>query len=74
MTELACWSARITATVIGLVIIQSLYSSWKEEEMVAKRLRELNMSAMSIPRDPSQYYQNNAFESSMDDINTGIKR
>lgn len=77
MTELACWIARIAANVIAVIIVQSLYSIWKEEEIITKRLHDLNMSSMQIPRDASlnsQYYQNNAYENSVDNLNSGLKR
>ncbi|XP_022911911.1 uncharacterized protein [Onthophagus taurus] len=81
MTELACWLARIVANVIGFVAIQSLYTIWKEEELVDKRLRDLNMTAVTLPRDPASLgalsavhgYQNNAYDSSYDHVNN-LKR
>lgn len=79
MTELACWLARILANVVGLLIVHSLYALWKEESLVEKRLRDLSMAAVTIPTDPSltslgsHYYQNNAFESSLEHLNR-IKR
>lgn len=79
MTELACWVARIVTNVIAIVIVQSLYSIWKEEELVTKRLQDLSMATVQIPRDAStlnsQYYQNNAYHDSMDHLNVvGLKR
>lgn len=75
MTELACWLARILANVVGLLIVHSLYVLWKDEDSVEKRLRDLSMTAVTIPSDASlnplgsQYYQNNAFESSLEQLN-----
>lgn len=79
ITELACWLIRIVVNVIQLILIQSLYTLWKDEELVIKRLRDLNMTAISIPRDNlpplnSQFYQNNGYEHSMDNLNTNLKR
>lgn len=81
ITELVCWFARILANVIEIIIVQSLYSIWKEEELVAKRLRDLNVM-IPIPRDaslnslhnPVPVYQNNAFEGSVEHLNSGLKR
>lgn len=80
ITELACWLARIIANVVEVIIVQSLYSTWKDEEIVNKRLRDLNMTAIPIPRENlgplnSQFYQNNAYENSLDQLNVnGLKR
>ncbi|KAF2901131.1 hypothetical protein ILUMI_05050, partial [Ignelater luminosus] len=81
ITELVCWFARILANVIEIIIVQSLYSIWKEEELVAQRLRDLNVM-IPIPRDaslnslhnPVPVYQNNAFEGSVEHLNSGLKR
>lgn len=82
ITELVCWFARILANVIEIIIIQSLYSIWKEEELVTKRLRDLNVM-IPIPRETSlnsvvhnsiPAYQNNAFEGSIEHLNSNIKR
>ena len=64
--------------MIQLILIQSLYTSWKDEEVVEKRLRDLNMTAIPIPRESlpqlnSQYYQNNAYDNS-EEINMTLKR
>ncbi|XP_019865222.1 uncharacterized protein LOC109594441 [Aethina tumida] len=79
ITELSCWLIRIVVNVIELILIQSLYTMWKDEEMVVKRLRDLNMTAIPIPSENlaplnSQYYQNNGYEHSMDHLNTNLKR
>lgn len=79
VTELSCWLIRIVVNVIELILIQSLYTMWKDEEMVVKRLRDLNMTAIPIPSENlaplnSQYYQNNGYEHSMDHLNTNLKR
>lgn len=78
ITELACWSARLIATVVEVIIVQSLYASWKDEELVNKRLRDLTMTGITIPREAvsplnSQYYHNNAYENSVEHLN-GLKR
>lgn len=75
MTELACWLARILANMVGLLVVHSLFTLWKEEDLVEKRLRDLSMTAVTIPGDASlnslgsHYYQNNAFESSIEQLN-----
>ncbi|KRT85337.1 hypothetical protein AMK59_375, partial [Oryctes borbonicus] len=75
MTELACWLARILANVVGFLIVHSLFSLWKEEDLVEKRLHDLSMTTVTIPRETSlnslgsHYYQNNAFESSLEQLN-----
>lgn len=78
ITELVCWLARIIANVMEVIIVQSLYSTWKDEELVNERLRDLTMTAIPIPRESlnplnSQFYQNNAYEHSMEHLN-GLKR
>lgn len=76
VTELACWFARIMANVIEIIVIQSLYTIWKDEEMVGKRLQDLSMTAIPIPRDSfSQGYQNNAFDFPVvEPVGVGVKR
>ncbi|KAJ8963318.1 hypothetical protein NQ318_018787 [Aromia moschata] len=79
VTELACWLIRILVNVIELVLIQSLYTMWKDEELVDKRLRDLNMAILPIPAENlpplnSQYYQNNGYDHSADQINSTINR
>ncbi|KAK5649144.1 hypothetical protein RI129_004036 [Pyrocoelia pectoralis] len=82
ITELVCWFARILANVIEIIMIQSLYSLWKEEELVAKRLHDLNVmipipretSLNSVVHNPIPAYQNNAFEGSIENLNSNIKR
>ncbi|RZC41651.1 uncharacterized protein BDFB_010598, partial [Asbolus verrucosus] len=79
VTELASWLVRIIVNVVQLILIQSLYTSWKDEEIVEKRLRDLNMAAIPIPRESlpplnSQYYQNNAYDNSLEEMNLGLKR
>jgi hypothetical protein len=79
VTELASWLVRILANVIQLILIQSLYTSWKDEELVEKRLQDLNMTAIPIPRESlqslnSQYYQNNAYDNSSEELNMTLKR
>lgn len=80
MTELACWVARIVTNVIAIVVVQSLYSIWKEEELVNKRLHDLSIVTAQLPREcsmnslNSQYYQNNAFNGSLDQLSPNLKR
>jgi hypothetical protein len=79
VTELASWLVRILVNVIQLILIQSLYTSWKDEELVEKRLQDLNMTAIPIPRESlqslnSQYYQNNAYDNSSEELNMTLKR
>lgn len=62
------------ANVVEIIIVQSLYSAWKEEELVNERLRDLTMTAIPIPRESlsplnSQFYQNNAYEHSIEHLN-----
>ncbi|KAF5270871.1 hypothetical protein FQA39_LY08316 [Lamprigera yunnana] len=81
ITELLCWFARILINVIEIIMVQSLYSIWKEEELVAKRLRDLNVM-IPIPRDASlnsmhnsiPAYQNNGFEGSIENLSNNFKR
>lgn len=73
MTELVCWLARVLANVFGVVIVQSLYSTWKEEELVMKRLQQMNMTSIPIPRDPeltSSHFHNNAYAASIEHLAT----
>ncbi|KAJ8926053.1 hypothetical protein NQ315_009908 [Exocentrus adspersus] len=75
ITELACWLIRILVNVIELILIQSLYTMWKDEEMVDKRLRDLNMTAIeNLPPLNSQYYHNNGYDHSMEQINATLSR
>lgn len=74
MTELVCWLARVLANVFGVVIVQSLYSTWKEEEMVIKRLQHMNMTTMARDAElANSHFHNNAFTGSIDHFGT-IKR
>ncbi|VEN41584.1 unnamed protein product [Callosobruchus maculatus] len=79
MTELACWLVRIFVNVIEVVLVQSVYTIWKDEELVSKRFRELNMAAIAIqgeeiPPLNSQFYQNNGYEHSIENLNTNLTR
>ncbi|KAL3285662.1 hypothetical protein HHI36_000194 [Cryptolaemus montrouzieri] len=80
LTELICWFVRIMVNVVQLVLIQSLYTMWKDEELIMKRLRGLNVHAVPVqmertPTLNSQYYQNNAYAQSMESLNSiGMKR
>lgn len=78
MTELVCWLARVLANVFGVVIVQSLYSTWKEEELVMKRLHQMNLTALPMQRDPelnvpNSHFHNNAYAASIEHLAT-LKR
>ncbi|XP_008192713.2 uncharacterized protein Rcd6 isoform X1 [Tribolium castaneum] len=78
VTELASWLVRIVVNVIQLILIQSLYTTWKDEEIVEKRLRDFTMAPIPIPRESlaslnSQFYQNNAYDNS-EEMAMGLKR
>ncbi|XP_028139777.1 uncharacterized protein LOC114333973 isoform X1 [Diabrotica virgifera virgifera] len=75
VTELTCWLIRILINVIEIILIHSLHAMWKEEELLHKRIRDLNMVAISLPGENlsplnSQFYQNNAYELSTEHLNT----
>ncbi|KAK9883878.1 hypothetical protein WA026_004817 [Henosepilachna vigintioctopunctata] len=80
LTELVCWFVRIIVNVVQLILIQSLYTMWKDEELVLKRLKEMNLQNVPVQMDRtatlnSQYYQNNAFAQSVESLNSiGMKR
>ncbi|XP_018322921.1 uncharacterized protein LOC108735459 [Agrilus planipennis] len=82
LTELTCWFARIISNVVEFILVQSLYSTWKQEELINKRLRDLHSTVVPLPRDSSLNlstlgtvaYHNNGFDGSMDRIGSGIKR
>ncbi|XP_067000823.2 uncharacterized protein Rcd6 [Anabrus simplex] len=42
--ELAYWICRVLCNIAGVVCVQSLYSTWKEEKLVMRRLQDLNMT------------------------------
>lgn len=75
-----CWFVRIVVNVIQLVLVQSLFTMWKDEELVQKRLNELNVQGVPVELERtatlnSQYYQNNAYAQSMESLNSiGMKR
>lgn len=74
MTELVCWLARVLANVFGVVIVQSLYATWKEEEDVLKRLQNINMTSVQRePELPTSHFHNNAYAASIEHFGT-IKR
>lgn len=77
VTELTCWLLRILVNVIQLVLIQSLYTIWKNEDLMDKRLQEL--TGVSIGPEGaspinSQYYQNNGYDVSVDQLDGSLKR
>ncbi|KAK3926526.1 Myosin-9 [Frankliniella fusca] len=45
LTEITCWACRLFINAVGVVSVQSLYSTWREESEVMRRLRDLNMSS-----------------------------
>lgn len=73
MTELSCWLIRIVINVVQIILIQSLYTLWKEEDIVTKRLRDMTSTGSVIgdvpPSINSQYYQNNGYDGSLDQLN-----
>ncbi|XP_069684896.1 uncharacterized protein Rcd6 [Periplaneta americana] len=46
LTELICWVCRLVCNIAGLLCVQSLYSTWKEEKIVLRRLQALNMASI----------------------------
>lgn len=46
LTELICWACRLICNIAGLICVQSLYSTWKEEKVVLRRLQALNMASV----------------------------
>lgn len=77
ITELSCWLIRIIVNVIQIILIQSLYSMWKDEELIDKRMQELAGVAIGVENAPglnSQYYQNNGYEESVDQYDGALKR
>lgn len=80
VTEIACWFIRIIVNVIELILIQSLYSMWKDEELVEKRMRDLAIAAaIPIQTDTlgalnSHMYQNNGYEQSLEQLESDQRR
>lgn len=61
--------------MIELILIQSLYSIWKDEELVEKRMRDLAIAAsMPIQAENSHMYQNNGYEQSLEHLETDLRR
>lgn len=48
LTELICWACRLVCNIAGLLCVQSLYSTWKEEKLVLRRLQALNMASILV--------------------------
>ncbi|XP_021931810.1 uncharacterized protein LOC110835657 isoform X2 [Zootermopsis nevadensis] len=64
LTELICWACRLVFNqdssilsynsaclimqIAGLMCVQSLYSTWKEEKVVLRRLQALNMASILV--------------------------
>jgi hypothetical protein len=44
--------------IAGLMCVQSLYSTWKEEKVVLRRLQALNMVCMDIGIEIYTYFKN----------------
>lgn len=78
ITELTCWLLRIIVNLIQIVLIQSLYSLWKDEDLLEKRMQTLGgigINGENCPSLHSQYYQNNGFElEGGDQLDGGLKR
>ncbi|KAL1501011.1 hypothetical protein ABEB36_006417 [Hypothenemus hampei] len=73
ITELCCWLLRIMINVIQMVLIQSLYTLWKDEDLIDKRIQELSGVAV-VGADP-QFYHNSGFEHSpVDQVDGSLKR
>lgn len=78
ITELSCWLTRILVNVVQLILVQSLYSTWKDEEIIVSRLAHINGGIRSgsvingsiAPE--NLYYQNNAFTQSIENLSSGI--
>ncbi|CAG9862209.1 unnamed protein product [Phyllotreta striolata] len=73
VTELSCWLIRIVVNLVEIILIHSLHSAWKHEQLVHKRLRDLNLMNVAVPAENapplnSQYYHNNGYEHSMEHI------
>lgn len=81
LTELTCWVCRAVVNVAGMICVQSLYSTWREEKQVLRRLRDLNMASVLPPRRGSLAsnghvknglaYQNVGFSASTNQLNNG---
>ncbi|ERL85068.1 uncharacterized protein LOC109542578 isoform X1 [Dendroctonus ponderosae] len=78
ITELTCWLLRIIVNLIQIVLIQSLYSLWKDDDLMVKRMQTLGGMGMNGENGStlnSQYYQNNGFEvEGGDQLDGGLKR
>ncbi|CAG9772718.1 unnamed protein product [Ceutorhynchus assimilis] len=73
ITELSCWLLRIIVNVIQIILIQSLYTLWKDEDLMEKRIQEMAGMESAV----SENYQNNGFTSEefVDQIDGGsLKR
>ncbi|XP_075219270.1 reduction in Cnn dots 6 isoform X2 [Lycorma delicatula] len=80
LTELTCWICRVVVNIAGLICIQSLYSTWKEEKDVVRSLQGLHMKSLERPRRVSVVsngevkgglgYQNAGFSASTTHLNS----
>uniref|UniRef100_A0A1B6DAB0 Uncharacterized protein n=1 Tax=Clastoptera arizonana TaxID=38151 RepID=A0A1B6DAB0_9HEMI len=81
LTELTCWVCRAVVNVAGMICVQSLYSTWREEKQVLRRLRDLN-TASTLPNRRNSVsgnghiknalaYQNSGFSGSCSQLNNG---
>ncbi|XP_066151766.1 uncharacterized protein Rcd6 [Euwallacea fornicatus] len=77
VTELSCWLLRILVNVIQLILIQSLYTVWKDEDLTEKRFQELTAVAIGAENGSGingQYYHNNGYDTSVDQLDGSLKR
>uniref|UniRef100_A0A1B6ILV3 Uncharacterized protein n=1 Tax=Homalodisca liturata TaxID=320908 RepID=A0A1B6ILV3_9HEMI len=61
LMELTCWICRAIVNVSGMICVQSLYSNWREEKEVLRRLRDLNMTRVIPNRRNSVSSQGNGY-------------
>lgn len=76
-TELSCWLFRIIVNVIQIILIQSLYTLWKDEDLINKRIQELSVVSVSAENAPAlngHYYHNNGYNGSVEHFNESLKR
>uniref|UniRef100_A0A1B6MBI8 Uncharacterized protein n=1 Tax=Graphocephala atropunctata TaxID=36148 RepID=A0A1B6MBI8_9HEMI len=64
LMELTCWICRAIVNVSGIICVQSLYSNWREEKEVIRRLRDLNMTRVIPNRRNSVSSQGNGYSKS----------
>ncbi|XP_060536594.1 uncharacterized protein LOC132708331 isoform X2 [Cylas formicarius] len=76
ITELSCWLLRIIVNVIEIILVQSLYTTWKDEELDDKRLRDLTVPGTVANTTPftAPFYQNAGYEQSVNNFNELLTR